>query len=250
MRIIPVIDILNGQVVQGIRGEREKYRPIQSNFCESAEILDLVDKFVELFDFKEFYIADIDAITKNKENFFYLDRILENYDVKINIDAGISTLSRVKKIISHGVNNLIIGTETLISIDFIDSLVNRIDNNDNNKLNIIISVDMYEGNILTKCDDLRDLSIKEVVKEFESYSINEFIILDLSRVGSQVGGISEIVDEIITTTDSKIITGGGINSIDEIRKISKKEIDGVLIATAFHNGSISPNDIKKFNAMI
>ncbi|TFF89228.1 MAG: hypothetical protein EU549_01320 [Promethearchaeota archaeon] len=245
MRIIPVVDILNEQVVQGVRGERDKYKPIKSKICDSANILEVVSKFVELFNFKEFYIADLDAITKDQEQFEYLENVLNIHDIKINIDAGISSISRVKKILDYGIDNLIIGTETLTSMNLIDALTNQIDNQ---KLNIIISIDMYQGKILTKCDDLRDLSIVNVVKKFEKFGIEEFIILDLSRVGSRVGGISNIVCEIITTTDSKIITGGGINTIDEIRKISKTGIDAVLIATAFHNGSISPIDIKKFNS--
>lgn len=243
MRIIPVLDILNNKVVQGVRGERDKYQPIKSVFCETAEIMDVIEKFITLFNFNEFYIADLDAITKNEEHFEYLENILNNYSITINIDAGINTLERTSKIIKRGVSNLIIGTETLKSLDFIRDLKKEYNND---KLKLIISIDLYKGENLTTCSELKDLSVLETIEEFQTFDIDEFIILDLSRVGSKLGGASNLVYDVIDSTNAKIITGGGINSIKEIKELDKNGIDGVLIATSFHNGSITPDEIKDY----
>ena len=243
MRIIPVIDILNSKVVQGIRGERDKYFPIKSVFCDSADILDVVSQFVKLFNFKEVYIADLDAITKNKENFNYINKIHAQFDIKIILDAGISTIDRARKIINHGVNNLIIGTETLTSVEFIKDLKEKYSFKD---LNLIISIDLYKGKNLTKCHELKDLSVPETINYFQNFDIDEFIILDLSRVGSKSGGISNLVYQVLDITKVKIITGGGIKSIDDLNQLKNTSIDGILIATALHNGSIKQKDIKDF----
>jgi phosphoribosylformimino-5-aminoimidazole carboxamide ribotide isomerase len=243
MRIIPVLDILNKKVVQGVRGERDKYQPIKSVFCETADILEVIDKFVNLFNFKEFYIADLDSITKNEEHFEYLENILKKYNITINIDAGIYTLERARKIIKKGVSNLIIGTETLKSLDFIRDLKKEFNRN---KVKLIISIDLYKGENLTSCPEIKDLSVLETIKEFQKFDIEEFIILDLSRVGSKLGGASNLVYNVIDSTNAKIITGGGINSIKEIKELDENGINGVLIATSFHNGSITPDEIKDY----
>jgi len=81
---------------------------------------------------------------------------------------------------------------------------------------------------------------------FENFGINEFIILDLSRVGSKLGGISPIVLDVLNISDSKIITGGGIRTINEIYNLRNTKLDGILIATALHNGTITPADIKNY----
>ena len=39
MLLIPVIDLLDGQVVRGVRGERARYRPIESALCRGSEPL-------------------------------------------------------------------------------------------------------------------------------------------------------------------------------------------------------------------
>ena len=47
MKVIPVIDILNGIAVHGIRGERKKYQPIKSVLTKSAEPVEVAAAFEE-----------------------------------------------------------------------------------------------------------------------------------------------------------------------------------------------------------
>ncbi|HKM59743.1 MAG TPA: HisA/HisF-related TIM barrel protein, partial [Candidatus Bathyarchaeia archaeon] len=62
MKVIPVIDILNGIVVHAVRGKRREYQPLQSSICNSIEPLEIAKTFKTL-GFSELYIADLDAIT-------------------------------------------------------------------------------------------------------------------------------------------------------------------------------------------
>ena len=47
MQLIPVIDLMAGQVVRGVRGERSAYRPIRSSLCESSAPLELAPRLLE-----------------------------------------------------------------------------------------------------------------------------------------------------------------------------------------------------------
>ena len=37
MRIIPVLDLMQGQIVRGIAGQRESYRPIKSSLVAGSD---------------------------------------------------------------------------------------------------------------------------------------------------------------------------------------------------------------------
>lgn len=76
MEIIPVIDILNGVVVHGVRGEREKYEPIKSVLCNSSDPLEVANVFKEL-GFKSLYVADLDSILKKVKIMRYLEKFLK-----------------------------------------------------------------------------------------------------------------------------------------------------------------------------
>jgi hypothetical protein len=61
MRIIPVMDLMAGQVVRGIAGRRAEYRPLVSPLCGSSAPLEVARAFRGL-GFSEMYLADLDAI--------------------------------------------------------------------------------------------------------------------------------------------------------------------------------------------
>ena len=66
MRIIPVLDLLKGQIVRGIAGQRQEYRPIVSKLSASSNPLDVARAFRDHLNFTLFYLADLDAITGSK----------------------------------------------------------------------------------------------------------------------------------------------------------------------------------------
>ncbi|MHA1299631.1 MAG: hypothetical protein ACTSO9_09370 [Candidatus Helarchaeota archaeon] len=51
MRIIPVIDVLEGNVVHGKKGERNKYIPIESMICSDSIPLNVAITFKSKFKF-------------------------------------------------------------------------------------------------------------------------------------------------------------------------------------------------------
>ena len=62
MQIVPVLDLVNGQVVRGIAGRRQEYRPIASALCPNAQPTTLAKSLVGELALREAYVADLDAI--------------------------------------------------------------------------------------------------------------------------------------------------------------------------------------------
>lgn len=62
MRVIPVIDLLAGQVVRAVRGERSAYRPVHSELCGGSEPLVVARALLDATASATLYIADLDAL--------------------------------------------------------------------------------------------------------------------------------------------------------------------------------------------
>ncbi|MDT3672122.1 MAG: HisA/HisF-related TIM barrel protein [Aromatoleum sp.] len=62
MQVIPVIDLLAGQVVRAVRGERSAYRPVQSELCDGSEPLVVTRALLDYTASETLYIADLDAL--------------------------------------------------------------------------------------------------------------------------------------------------------------------------------------------
>ncbi|MDO9314657.1 MAG: HisA/HisF-related TIM barrel protein [Burkholderiaceae bacterium] len=63
MNLIPVIDLMRGQVVRARRGERGSYRPIESRLCGSSDPITVAKVLRDHCEASQLYIADLDALT-------------------------------------------------------------------------------------------------------------------------------------------------------------------------------------------
>src|SRR5262245_43017638 len=87
MRVIPVIDLMHGQVVRGVAGRRSEYRPIESRIAADAQPMTVARALVERFGFDEVYVADLDAILQREPNAEAWKEI-SNAGMSIWLDAG------------------------------------------------------------------------------------------------------------------------------------------------------------------
>lgn len=60
--IIPVIDLMRGQVVKAVGGDRAQYAPIRTPLSPNASPVEVAKGFLTLAPFKRLYLADLDAL--------------------------------------------------------------------------------------------------------------------------------------------------------------------------------------------
>ncbi|MFH1507386.1 MAG: HisA/HisF-related TIM barrel protein [Candidatus Omnitrophota bacterium] len=239
MEIIPVLDIKNNQVVQAVKGERDRYRPFNDSVISSStRPIEVVKSFIKNFDFKKFYIADLDSIEGNGDNFDSLVDLCSLKDIQVLSDIGIKDEDDLHKKPINLIDYLILGTETLESLEVLSCLMKIRDNN-----KIIISIDIKNDLMLARCKELSDP--EEAIRILNGMGIMNFIVLDLNQVGS-LGGPSNIIQHLITNLRKlhlNLIVGGGIQSVQDMVNLNELGVSGVLIGTAFHRGLIKKSDI-------
>lgn len=90
MNIVPVIDLLRGQVVRGLRGERAHYRPIVSALAGSAAPLAVAERLCEHCATDTLYIADLDALQGSAVQSAVLAALLRARPaLRLWLDAGL-----------------------------------------------------------------------------------------------------------------------------------------------------------------
>src|SRR5712692_317964 len=107
MRVIPVMDIMNGVVVRGIGGRREEYRPIVSQLTSSVLPLEVAQAFREQLGFSEIYLADLDAIA-GAEPAWKIYRDIQLLGCRLWVDAGIRDVARALDLEQAGVDNVVL----------------------------------------------------------------------------------------------------------------------------------------------
>lgn len=238
MRILPVIDLLDGQVVRGIAGERTSYRPIVSTLASDAHPTSIAAAFARL-GFRRCYVADLNAIQGDEPDWKTYRELLER-GLDVLIDAGCRTAARGDELASfraadRSLAGIVVALETLRSTADLASLLQVI-----GRERLVFSLDLKHGRPLTQPGVWSDQSPREIAATVVAHGVRQLIVLDLAAVGTYGGGATlELCRELRAAhPDLKIISGGGVRDQQDLAAFEQAGVDEVLVASALHDGKI------------
>ncbi|MCA8996898.1 MAG: hypothetical protein KDA80_07930 [Planctomycetaceae bacterium] len=240
MRLIPVLDLMGGRVVRGVAGQRDKYRPNSSCIVDGDAPVDTLSSLAELFEPDAFYVADLDGIRDGRPQTELLAALIALGE-PLAIDAGIRTPEDAVELKAAGAAYVTIAGETIGHLDMVSEIVETIGSDC-----AVFSLDLMNGKPIGEATC--GLSPRDILREVHDQGIRNLIVLDISSVGTNAG---------LTTTSlchwmkqqhlaMHLWTGGGIRTIVDLQMMQAVGIDGVLIASALHDGRITPQSWKAF----
>jgi phosphoribosylformimino-5-aminoimidazole carboxamide ribotide isomerase len=251
MQLIPVLDLMGGVVVRGIAGQRDRYEPNRSGLVDAPDPAATCRAFIDRFAPEWIYIADLDAILGKAPQHEIL-RQLQRQNVSLAVDAGTDSLSSAAPLLEAGIERIIVGLETLPDFGLLEAFVSRF-----GAERITFSLDLKSGQPLKTWPGLT--TAEDLVRAALACGVRHLIVLDLAGVGSFQGvGTVELCQRIRGFSESEatepqsirprsrelltIWTGGGVRSVDDLRELAREPVDGVLIASALHDGHIRPEE--------
>ncbi len=239
MFVLPVLDLLDGVVVRGVAGRRETYRPVESRICSSADPLAVAESFRDRFGLERIYVADLDAILHQRPNFDTYRRLAAAGFVTL-VDSGIRDLASGQLVLQAGAESVIAGLESTPSPDFLGELVQSC-----GAERVVFSLDLQAGQPLTGGVCWRDRSVLKIGELALDQGIRRLIVLDLAQVG--IGNGLSTLDLCAQfrarAPHVELITGGGVRDAGDLKLLAKAHINGVLIASALHNGMLTREDL-------
>lgn len=239
MRVIPVMDLRDGVVVHAVKGERERYQPVKSVLADTAEPLAVLRAFHEKLRLQELYIADLDAIQGYGHHRALIAHLAHQGGMELLVDAGATDVESVLRVLASGASKVIIGAETLASWEALAAIRAAVP-----VQRLVFSLDMQADKVLSRCPQLAALSPLEALERLKRTGWQEVILLDLARVGTG-GGVARAL-----TTEARrrfpklaLLVGGGVRDANELWNLRALGMAGVLVATALHQGTITPRHI-------
>lgn len=222
-RIIPVLDIRQGKVVQAAGGERALYEPIQSTLTCSADPVQVVDDLLRFAPFPVIYLADLDAIMgKSAQCRLIVELCRRHPAIEFWVDAGPPPDPD-----ESFPDNLhpVIGTE------FACNWPTR-----NNRA--ILSLDFDQ-------EGLRGGT--EIWAQPGTWPAC-VIVMCLHRVGSMEGPDFELLERIrAIRPDCRLSAAGGVRNAGDIRRLLEADMD-ILTASMLHQGHLSAEEARQIIA--
>lgn len=232
MRLIPVLDVLNGVAVRGVGGRRNEYRPLVTQLCEGCDPLAIAAAYRRRIRTTTLYLADLDAIIDQRPNHgLYQTLLSQEFDLWL--DAGLRTPDDITQLIDTGVSTVIIGLETWPSPQVLPEVTTDI-----GAERLLFSLDLRHGR---PCggSEWSDQPL-QIIDNVLAAGIHRFLVLDLHDVGQHTGGSTAEHCRAIRqrAPHAEIITGGGIRDADDVRRWEAEAVDGLLVASAIHDGRL------------
>jgi phosphoribosylformimino-5-aminoimidazole carboxamide ribotide isomerase len=245
MQIVPVLDIMGGVVVRAIGGRRSEYRPLVSKLTTSTDPVTVATAIRDGYQMSEIYVADLDAIAGAAPSYQLFDKLRAN-GFRICVDAGARNVNDVERIAEH-VDGVVIGSETGAAL-FLSEPPALAGGVSNRKLppltrearytaRLIFSLDLRNGIPLGDWNTSNPIVIAE---RAIAAGIDRIILLDLARVGTHSGiGTVELARNLIRRFASvQILVGGGVRSMEDVKRLESIGVRGVLVASALHDGEL------------
>lgn len=222
-RIIPVLDIRQGQVVQAAGGERALYEPIRSALTRSADPARVVDDLLRFAPFPVFYLADLDAIMGQPAQCRLIVELCHRHPaVEFWVDAG--PPPDPDGILPDNLRP-VIGTE------FARSWPTRDDR-------AVLSLDFDQ-------EGLRGGD--EIWAQPDTWPAC-VIAMCLHRVGSMEGPDFELLERVrAIRPDCRLAAAGGVRNADDVQRLLEADMD-ILVASMLHQGRISAEEIRRIVA--
>lgn len=242
MQIIPVIDLLGGQVVRGIGGRRSEYRPIESQLAAGSDPGAIAAAFVEHFGATMCYVADLDAIEREHWQMEAWNAI-SAAGLRLWLDAGLGQpipLLRARGTCrERGIaTEFVIGLESM-AMD-VDSHFFRMQF----RMPLIFSLDMKDGRPLAKYPHWQSLEPIEIAARVVETGITRMIVLDLADVGTSGGTrtLDFCRDLHAKYPQLELIAGGGVRNLSDLKQIADAGCSAALVASALHDGRLTKAD--------
>jgi phosphoribosylformimino-5-aminoimidazole carboxamide ribotide isomerase len=239
MRIIPVLDLLNGLVVRGVAGRRSEYRPLVSRLTPSCQTEDVATALASHFGFTEFYLADLDAIA-GKGCRGELVGALHKRGFRLWLDAGVVNERDASAVAQLGIERVVVGLETVAGPAEVQRIADGLGER------VVFSLDMNAGRLLGNVEKWRMANAFGVAAQAIDLGVRRVLVLDLARVGVGTGtGTEALCARLMASFPQvEVSAGGGVRGGDDLHHLRDSGVQNVLVASALHDGRLTPVDLK------
>lgn len=237
-RIIPCLDIKDGQTVKG------------TNFVNLREAGDPVElgRFYSQEGADELVFLDITASHEKRKTFTELvERVAANINIPFTVGGGIHELSDVERLLQAGADKVSVNSSALRNPQLIDEIASHFGSQV-----CVVAIDAKETPDGWKCylnggriETGRGLF--EWAHEAADRGAGEILFTSMNHDGVKTGYANEALAKLADALPIPVIASGGAGAMEHFRDaflIGKA--DATLAASVFHFGEINISKLKQY----
>lgn len=233
MKVIPSIDLMNGNVVRLVRGDPANKVVYSDNPIETARKWEAAGADM-------LHVVDLDATLRtginNNEIVF---KIIDSVKIPVQVAGGIRSINAINEMLNKNAAKVVLGTIAYKEPDSIRQIAKK------KVEKLVISIDQNNGRVMI--DGWREDSsygIVDAINLFMAMGIREFLLTSIDRDGTLNGPDVMTLSLASSFANSLIIASGGISSLEDIIRVRSAGCYSVILGKAVYEGKISIERVK------
>jgi len=241
MKILPAIDIKDGQAVRLLKGDFSQKTVVNPDVLEQARV------------FKEagvtmIHVVDLDgALEGRAANRDLIAQIKAETGLAIQVGGGIRTVEDMKRMLQAGADKVAVNSSALANPQLLADCAEKF-----GRQCVVLAVDAKkeaDGSWHVylaggRKDSGRDLL--DWVQEAVSLGAGEILLTSMDKDGTKSGFDLPMLEAVSQVVSVPIIASGGAGSSQHILEVFEKTAaTGALAASIFHYGQVSIAETKK-----
>jgi len=235
MRIIPAIDIIDRKCVRLSEGDYST-KKVYSN-----DPLEVAKKF-EDNGIQYLHLVDLDgAKSQHVVNHKILESICSKTKLKVDFGGGLKSDEDLRIAFDSGANQITGGSIAVKNPNLFKSWLKKY-----GEEKIILGADCRDRKIASQgWQETSELDVVDFIKQYEQDGVKYVISTDISKDGMLQGASNQLYEEIISSTQVKLIASGGISSMDDLLALKEMGCEGAIIGKAYYEGIITLNQLSE-----
>lgn len=237
MKIIPAIDIINGQCVRLSQGDFKQKKTYATSPLEMAKIY-------EDNGFKFLHVVDLDGAQSGQVvNAKTLNDICVNTNLIVDFGGGIKSKTDLEKVFDAGASQVTLGSVAVKSPELV---AEWIDSYGTEKL--ILGADVKNEMLsISGWTETVDLNVFDFVRQYQKLGMTKLISTDIAVDGMLSGPSIELYQKLMSQfPQMEVIASGGVGSIQDLDNLKKINVAGVIIGKAIYENKIDLKELAKY----
>ena len=239
-RIIPCLDVKNGNVVKGVHfvGLKDVGDPVS---CAKKYYQDGADELVFL---------DITATNENRDTMVkYVEEVAKNIFIPFTVGGGIRSREDMKNILRAGADKCSLNSAAVRNIDLVSECSNAFGDQcvvlavdgklreDKSGWNVVIN----GGRIDTGID------VVSWVKDCVKKGAGEILLTSMDADGTKDGFDLPMLKAVKKAVNVPVIASGGCGCLEDFYEVFKENsADAALVASIFHYEELTVRQVKDY----
>ena len=237
-RIIPCLDVDNGFVMKGIKFQKLERvgDPVELAYCYNKQSAD------------ELVFLDIGASPNRRKTLFDIVKNVSNrVFIPLTVGGGIRSIKDVQMALSNGADKVSINTAAVLDPKLIEQTSEKFGSQC-----IVCAIDARrEDNswvvLINGGRKRTDVNAIQWAKDVEKYGAGEILLTSWDADGTKKGYDLELTRQITESVNIPVIASGGAGVLEDILNVlTIGKADAALIASLFHYGTYTVQDVKDF----